>query len=368
MRRRGFLATPVMAGLAQGATSGAATRVLATGDGMALAPQEYAELLQRLSSGVKADYFSLGGVVAELESRIAAEMGKEAAVWLPTGTLANHLAVRMLAGDKRRVVVQGESHLFNDCGDCCQTLSGLHMVPLAMGRATFQLEELEEWMSRGAGGRVSVPIGALQIETPVRRRTGEMFDFAELKRVCAWARGKGIGLHLDGARLYLAAAYSGLPVKDYAALFDTVYVSMYKYFNGASGAVLAGPKKLLGDLFHTRRMFGGGQHEAWPFAAVAMHFHEGFPSRMTRAVQCSEEVIRLLRADARFRVERVPNGSNLFYLHVAGADAAVFSKKVLAAGLGLGAPVGGRFTVAVNETWNRAVAGEIASRFMAGLG
>ena len=87
------------------------------------------------------------------------------------------------------------------------------------------------------------------------------------------------GLHLDGARLFLESAYAARPVKEYAALFDTVYISMYKYFNAASGALLAGPKTLLAGLYHTRRMFGGGLHEVWPFAAVALHYLDGFEAR-----------------------------------------------------------------------------------------
>ena len=88
---------------------------------------------------------------------MAALLGKEAAVWLPTGTLANHLAVRLLAGNRRRVLVQSESHLFNDCGDCAQTLSGLHLVPLASGRATFTLRR------RGARGVRRLPRGAWRL-------------------------------------------------------------------------------------------------------------------------------------------------------------------------------------------------------------
>ena len=77
---------------------------------------------------------------------------------------------------------------------------------------------------------------------------------------------------------------------------------------------------MLADLFHARRMFGGGQHEAWPFAAVAMHFQKGFAERLGRAVACSEAVIGALRAEPRLAVERVVNGSNLFYLRVAGVE------------------------------------------------
>src|ERR1700736_2441855 len=300
MHRRTFLASPVFAaatGLASAAPD--APLVQANGDGIHHTPAKYAALLQKLSATIEPDQYSLGGVVAKLEQSVAADLGKETAVWFSTGTLANHLAVRLLAGDKRRVIVQHECHLFNDCGDCCQTLSGLHLVPLAPGKATFTVDDLEREANRGASGRVSVPIGAIQIETPVRRESGETFDFAEMKRVSQWARDRKIGLHLDGARLYLGAAYSGVPVREYAALFDTVYISMYKYFNAASGAVLAGPKSLLENLFHPRRMFGNGLSHVWPFAAVALHFFEGFQDRHSRAIAASEKVITALASDSR---------------------------------------------------------------------
>ena len=77
----------------------------------------------------------LGGVVEELEQRFAKLLGKETAIFMPTGTLANHIALRTLAGNRRRVLVQSESHIYNDTGDCVETLSGLNMMPLAPGRA-----------------------------------------------------------------------------------------------------------------------------------------------------------------------------------------------------------------------------------------
>ena len=112
-------------------------------DGVALSPAAYAGLLARLAetSGIAPDDYSRGGVVEELEARMAALLGKEAAVFMPSGTLANHLALRLLARDGRRVLVQRESHLYNDEGDCAQQLSGLTLVPLAAGRASFTLAE-----------------------------------------------------------------------------------------------------------------------------------------------------------------------------------------------------------------------------------
>src|SRR5258708_3806490 len=261
MQRRGFLATPLPAFQLAAAPS-EPQRVHATGDGVPLTPAEYAQLLTKLASDSIVDDYSRGGIVEKLEAQVAATLGKEAAVWLPTGTLANHLAVRLLAGAKRRVIVQAESHLYNDCGDCAQTLSGLTLLPLAPGQATFTLDQVEQASNTSLLGRVVTPVGAVQIESPVRRRTGERFDFGEMKKISAWARERHIGLHLDGARIFLESAYSNHSVREYAALFDTVYVSMYKYFNASSGAILAGPKALLADLYHTRRMFGGGLHQA----------------------------------------------------------------------------------------------------------
>src|SRR5260370_37690020 len=205
---------------------------------------------------------------------MASLLGKETGVWLPTGTLANHLAVRLLAGSRRRVLVQAESHLYNDSGDCAQTLSELNLIPLAPGRGTFTLNEVERAANDAGGGRVATPIGAIQIETPVRRSEGERFDFAQIEKIAEWARAQKVGLHLDGARLFLESAYTKRPLQRYTALFDTVYVSLYKYFNAGSGAILAGPKALLADLYHTRRMFGGGLPHVWTFAAGSPQYFE----------------------------------------------------------------------------------------------
>ena len=360
MHRRTFLAAPIFAASASAGTD--AAPVQANGDGVHHTPAEYAALLQHLAPTIEPDDYSRGGVVGKLEQSVAAALGKETAVWVSTGTLANHLAVRLLAGEKRRVMVQQECHLFNDCGDCCQTLSGLHLVPLAPGKATFTVDDLEREADRGASGRVSVPVGAIQIETPVRRKSGEVFDLGEMKRVSQWARSRGIGLHLDGARLYLASAYSGVPVREYAALFDTVYVSMYKYFNAASGAILAGPSSLLENLYHPRRMFGNGLSHVWPFAAVALHYFDGFPARHSQAVATSEQVIAALAADRRFEVTRVPNGTNIFSLRVKGMDAAKFHRRAMDAGFILSPPHIDQFTVLVNETWARATPQEILAR------
>src|SRR6202158_2943020 len=129
-------------------------------DGLGLSPAAYARLLAEIAEagGIASDDYSRDGVVAELEARMAALLGKEAAIFLPTGTLANHLAVRRLAQRGRRVLVQQGRHLWNDEGDCAQHLSGLTLVPLASGRATFTLAEVERAVEGAPEMRVPLPV------------------------------------------------------------------------------------------------------------------------------------------------------------------------------------------------------------------
>src|SRR5438445_2734494 len=114
MQRRSFLATPLAA--FQLAAEPPDEHVYAFGDGIPHTPAEYSRLLARLAEPGQliVDDYSRGGVVEQLEARVASSLGKETAVWLPTGTLANHLAVRLLAAGKRRVLVQAGGHLYND--------------------------------------------------------------------------------------------------------------------------------------------------------------------------------------------------------------------------------------------------------------
>ena len=337
-------------------------------DGLGLNPAEYAHLLHGIatSANFKSDYYSNGGQVAELEQKFAKLLGKEAAMFVPTGTLANHLAIRKLAGSDRRVLVQAESHLYNDSGDGAETLSGLNLIPLALGKANVELAEIKSWVERSAGGRVPTKVGVISIESPVRRKNHEHVDFGELERISQYAREKGIRLHLDGARLFNLPLHTGKSIQQYAALFDTAYVSLWKHFNGASGAILAGDASFIEGLYHTRRMFGGSLPYAWPQIAPVTQYVDSYEAEYAKSWKATDRLIELLSADRRFKIEKVPNGTSRFLLTVSANAPEVFADNIAKQNVMLPHPPPGvsTFQMQVNPTILRMAPEKLARIFI----
>ncbi|MCH7800742.1 MAG: aminotransferase class I/II-fold pyridoxal phosphate-dependent enzyme [Chloroflexi bacterium] len=292
------------------------TSVVFSGDGEPKTPDSMLSELVAIQQdgGIASDTYTLGGVVEELEQKMAQALGKDAAVFMPTGTLANHLAIRRLCGLKPRAVVQEQCHLYNDTGDCVQQLSGIHMVPLGQDNAFFTMSELEAAVTRSDNGRVSNSVGAMMIESPVRRQGGQVMPLAEMKEMTDFCRERGIGSHLDGARLYMQCAATGVSPKEYSALFDTVYVSLYKYFGAPFGAILAGTEEFCEGLYNDRRMFGSGLSSSAFAAALALRGFDGFEERFGKAMTKAQSLFDGLNQIDGIQVGRYEHGSNIFPL------------------------------------------------------
>jgi threonine aldolase len=276
----------------------------------------------------------------------------ERGLYLPSGTMANQLAIHVLSGDASKVLVQELSHVFRDEADAAQVVHGKRLVPLGPGRGCFTARELEETV-RTVYESEAFPtqIGALSIENPVRRAEGEVFEINELRRVCELAKANDIRLHLDGARLFMASGYSGVGVGEYASLFDTVYISLYKYLRAPAGAILCGPEAVIGRVAQLRKLHGGDMYQNWPNAAVALHFLDGFEERFARARAKADELFAALEATGHFKVHPIPNGSNIFRLKIVDADGKRFRQHLREKwGIGVGAQGDGFIRLSVNET------------------
>ena len=288
--------------------------VVFAGDGEPQIPQSMVtritDLLQ--SDKLQPDTYSIGGSVEILESRIAQELGMEAAIWMPTGTLANQIALRHHSETKSRIVLQEQSHIYHDEGDALIKLSGLNAIPLAYGRPYFSVGELQKALREATSGRVLNPVGAVSIESPVRRQAGQVVPWNEMQSITNLCNDEGIPVHLDAARLYMMSAATGIDVKKYASLFDSVYISLYKYFGAPFGAILAGPNKFIKNMFHDRRMFGGGLPSSYLSAALALEGMNDFPARFNESFNKAKALFEIINKLPGIEIRQFQNGSNIF--------------------------------------------------------
>jgi threonine aldolase len=151
------------------------------------------------------------------------------------------------------------------------------------------------------------------IESPVRRQAGQVVPYDEMEAITDFCRERGIPTHLDGARLYMMSAATEIRPERYAALFDTVYVSLYKYLDAPFGAILAGTSEFTSDLYHDRRTFGASLATGgYLAAAVALNAIEGFEERFAAAMKKGVELLVGLNDLEGISVGRYEHGSNIF--------------------------------------------------------
>jgi threonine aldolase len=337
------------------------------GDGEPRSPSQMIRRLAEIdaTAPIEADDYSRGGTVERLERAMAEELGKEAAFFVATGTLANLLAIRRhcQAVPGRRVLLQEQSHVYNDTGDGATELTGLSLIPLGHGQAALCRDEVEAALEGAASGRVATPVGCLSIESPVRRQSGRVVPFDEMRAITALCRERGVPTHLDGARLYMMSAATGVPVRDYCALFDSVYVSLWKYLGAPFGAILAGSAAFVEGMYHPRRMFGGGLPSSALAAALVLDGLPGFAERFGAAIAKARALFAMVDELPGRRVESFPDGSNIFRLHLEGVDPAAFVARLAERGVVVAPPVGDTVTLTVNTTVLRRPNEELVDAF-----
>jgi len=226
-------------------------------------PVTAAALLDSIPADTVPDRYGDGGVVADLEAEITVLLGKQAAVFLPSGTMAQQSVLRVHADRRQRrtVIFHPMCHVDRHEEQAYQRLHGL------TGRAAGDPDRLLTLADLTA---IAEPPAALLIELPQRDLGGQQPDLADLTAQLDWARARGAAVHMDGARLWESAAGYGKPVAEIAAPFDTVYVSFYKGIGALPGCCVAGPADIVAEVREWRKRMGGTLFGLWPSAASAL--------------------------------------------------------------------------------------------------
>ena len=373
--RRGFLVGGVAVGtglanglgpaLAQTKDAAGTKAVYLTGDALVMTDAERIQQLSRLMGKYEkfGDVYLADGAVTELEQKMAEMLGKEDAAFLPTGTLANNLAVRVLCGERRHVLVQHESHLYLDEQDSASLLSGINLVPLAAGKAAPSYDEVVAAIDLAEKGRFPIAVGAISLESPVRRADGASIPYALAEKISTLARSKGIGMHWDGARALLLTGTEGFDLRRYSALFDTVYVSLYKYLGAPFGAVLAGNKATMAKVRELRHAYGGLIYHGWQSALPALAALPGFQERFLAARAAGDRLFAGLQGAGGFEIRPVADGSNITMVAVSPARAANLQARLAKADVHVRPLVDGKMPIFVNETIVRQSTQELVRAF-----
>ena len=288
-------------------------------DGEDFTPSMYIDELQKINSkeAIKRDFYLQGGAVAAMEKKFEEITGKEKAICMPTGTMANQLAIAVLSGANTKVFVQDTSHVYRDEADAAQSVFQKRLMPLAKGQTYFTADELKAAIASLKEQEVFASgIGAVSIENPVRRTDGRMIPVEEIRKISEYCRSNNIPLHLDGARIYMAAAWSGVSVKEYASYFDTVYISLYKYLGAVNGAVLCGTKTVIDKMPHLIKIHGGTVFSNWVSAAMVLSRLEGIENRLRESIQQATTIFAGLNKLPGLKVSALEGGTNIYTLEI----------------------------------------------------
>src|SRR5207247_1060977 len=204
-----------------------------------------------------------------LQERVAKLLGKEAALWLPSGTMANQVALRVLTRPGDDVIVSRESHaVWHETGAGAAN-AGVQFTEIG-ARGLFTAGEFAA-ACKPRGHVIYPPTTLVEIENTHNRAGGVVFPQEEAERICAAARERDIASFLDGARLWNVAAATRRPLAELAKPFDLVGVSLSKGLGAPGGSLLAGSKELVARCVRHRRMLGGAMRQSGILSAAGLY-------------------------------------------------------------------------------------------------
>lgn len=207
--------------------------------------------------------------VNRLQERIAALTGKEAALFVPSGTMANQIALKVLTRPGDDVIVAEHAHMMWHEAGAAAANSGVQFTAIGQGGG-FTADEFREAI-KPRGHIVLPPTGLVAIENTHNMGSGVVFPQAAAVAVCRAAQKAGIASYLDGARLFNAAVASGLSLADLAGPFDLVSVALSKGLGCPVGSVLAGRRETIAQAVTARRRFGGAMRQSGILAAAGLY-------------------------------------------------------------------------------------------------
>lgn len=260
------------------------------------------------------DVFGDDPTVLRLQERVAEMLGKEAALYVPSGTMSNLIAVRSHCRPGDELICEVDCHIYNYeqagyaqfCGVAARTVQGAHGV--------MEVAQLENLVRPDNVHFVRTRLVAL--ENTHNRGGGKILPYPGVEAICRWARERGLRTHLDGARLFNAAAATGIEASRWAQHFDTVSVCFSKGLGAPVGSALCGPRDLIDEAVRHRKAFGGGMRQAGVIAAAALYALEHHVERLADDHANAQRLAEGIRRIDGLRLDPDVVDTNIVFFHI----------------------------------------------------
>lgn len=258
------------------------------------------ESFNQVSPSLDADVYGTGSIINDFEKEMSDFLGKETAVFFPSGTMAQQIALRIWSDEKnlKKVAYHPLCHLEIHEQDGLKKLHNLEPILLGEKDRLFTIEDLKS---------INTPISCLLIELPQREIGGQLPSWNELVEISLYCKENNIKLHLDGARLFEVLPYYNKSANEICSLFDSVYVSFYKGLGGIAGAILAGNSVFTYDAKIWKRRHGGDLISLYPYIINAKYSMDNRIGKMKEYWESAITVAEILnKIDGITTIPKVP--------------------------------------------------------------
>lgn len=261
------------------------------------------------------DVFGDDPTVNKLEEKVAHLLGKEAAVYVPSGTMSNQIAlnVHMQPGDE--LLCDTNCHIYNYEGGGPAILSGVTCRTIDGEYGILDLSQLEDKI-RNPDDVHLVKTRMVALENTHNRGGGRIYPLEKIEAISQWAWNHGLIMHLDGARLWNAIVATGIPAREWGKHFDTVSVCFSKGLGAPVGSALAGPKAVITKARRTRKLFGGGMRQAGMLAAACLHALDHHVDRLAEDHRNAKIIARAISEIPGLHLEPPEVDTNLIWFRI----------------------------------------------------
>jgi threonine aldolase len=260
------------------------------------------------------DVFGEDPTVVKLETRVADMLGKEAALYVPSGTMSNQLAVNVHTQPGDELYCDVNCHIYQYevggparlSGVTCRTFEGEYGI-LDVRQMQDKIHPENDHLTRTR---------MVCLENTHNRGGGRIYPLDKIAAISAWARANGLIMHLDGARLWNAIVATGIAGKEWAKHFDTVSVCFSKGLGAPVGSALTGPREVITKARKIRKLFGGGMRQAGTIAAGALYALENHIARLADDHRNAKVLAKAIRSTPGLQLVPPDVETNLVWFHL----------------------------------------------------